>query len=188
MVSMEQIRVGKTQFNDVFVMDSESYMDDRGSLTKIYSREWFQENNIDFRICEECVIRSKVGVLRGLHTQITVPQPKMLSCIEGKIWVVVVCVDLGSSNLGKWVSVVLERGNSIFVPGSYALGSLALEESVFHIAYGSYYVAEYSSGIRWDDKDLGILWPKEKIEIISDKDKKLQSYSEFIRAQKGKEI
>lgn len=51
---------------------------------------------------------------------------------------------------------------------------------------GQVFYGEFDSGIKWDAPDMGIQWPLERIGgkdnlIISEKDKHLQSFSDFLK-------
>lgn len=54
---------------------------------------------------------------------------------------------------------------------------------------GKFY-GEYDDGILWNDPDIGVDWPLDLIGgeeniILADKDKNLQSFSEFMRKYNG---
>ena len=82
---------------------------------------------------------------------------------------------------GKHFKIILSDKNctSILIPKGFAHGFLGLEKENI-LLYGS---SDYRSnkneiGIRWNDKDLLINWPKKKL-IISKKDKNNLSFNEF---------
>lgn len=158
--------------------------DERGSMVKAYSRELLLEHGIDFIPIESLHITSKAGVLRGLHFQMVKPQPKLISCVYGRIWCALADIRKDSPTFGKWIYKELtgESGEELYVPGGCAFGSLALEDSLISCQCGEQFYAEYDSGIRWDDPELKIRWPLTKDPILSDKDKKLKSFREFVRA------
>ncbi|MEG0579649.1 MAG: dTDP-4-dehydrorhamnose 3,5-epimerase, partial [Niameybacter sp.] len=73
-----------------------------------------------------------------------------------------------------------------YVPEGFAHGFLVVsDEAVFAYKCTDYYAPRYDSGVLWNDPEIGIEWPLEGIEevLLSEKDKKQQSLSEF----RGKE-
>ncbi len=73
----------------------------------------------------------------------------------------------------------------LLVPEGFGHGYLVLEESIVSYKCAEKFYGEYDSGIRYDDKVMGIDWPfeliggKDKV-INSIKDDNLQSFKEFI--------
>lgn len=160
-------------FKDVYLINILSNSDHRGKLIKIYSYEFLSKNGIEFIPVEETILSSKKFTLRGLHYQNTLKQSKMITCICGHLQVVLANVDMKSESFGEWASFELKENEVLYVPGYYALGTLAMEESLLHIGYGEKFIANNSTGIKWDDPRLGIEWVKTEELLISDKDKLL---------------
>ena len=76
------------------------------------------------------------------------------------------------------------------VPAGCAHGYLVLEESVVSYKCAEKFYGEYDGGILWDDPDIGISWPLEKIGgrekvILSEKDRNLPSFAQFIVEEQG---
>lgn len=155
--------------------------DDRGSLNKFFSKELFGNNGIDFKPVEAMDILSRRNVIRGLHFQRVVGQPKLLRCVSGKVWCAVVDINPERKTFGRWISVDINGGNGILIPGDCAFGSLALEDSIISSICGERYCAEYDCGIRWDDPDIGVSWPLELIDHLelSEKDSNLSSFKMY---------
>ena len=68
-------------------------------------------------------------------------------------------------------------------------GYLVLEDSVVSYKCGEVFYGEGDSGIMYNDPDMGIVWPFERIGgienlIISDKDKSLMSLKEYLEKKK----
>ncbi len=147
---------------------------------KTYSEEEFRDAGIDFSVVEQAILSSKAGVLRGLHFQDDLKQSKLLTCLEGELWGVAVDVDKNSSLYGKWISFEMQYATTVFIPGKYALGTLALKDSMLHIAYGDKYKPERADGIRWDDSDLSIDWPLDGKPIVAERDMGLKSFRELM--------
>ncbi len=124
---------------------------------------------------------SKKNVIRGLHLQKRNSQGKFISVIKGKIFDVVVDLRKNSKTYGKYLSTILSEKNSksIFVPPGFAHGFCALSKENYVVYSCTKYRDEKSEiGIKFNDKDLKIIWPIKR-PIISDKDKNNISLKEF---------
>lgn len=170
----------KKSISGVYEITPFSSSDFRGSGVKDFSEEVFKGHDIDFQAKEILTITSKKGVLRGLHFQRVKEQAKLIRCIRGKLWCVVVDIRSGSATFKQWIEVDVNEGMEVYVPAGCAVGTLALHDSLMLCAYNEKYYGEYDDGIRWDDKDIGVKWPLEQIggsPIISEKDKRLGSFA-----------
>ncbi len=178
---MRQLFISETELEKVVVIKSFCHQDLRGDFYKFFITSEYLEKDICFSPFEEGIVKSSRGVLRGIHFQNSSPQTKLITCIDGNLWTVVVDIDRKRNTFGKWVEVDLIPGTSIIVPNNYAVGTLALVDSCFHSAYDSAFVEEYSDGIRWNDNMLGIPWPKLDKIIVSEKDSQLPLFSNLLR-------
>lgn len=164
--------------------------DERGKMIKDYSKEIFFKHGVNINPIENLCINSKIGVIRGIHFQRTKEQPKLIRCIMGHLWGVVVDLRPESDMLGKWCSMDLTPIDEIFVPEQCAFGTLALEDSVFTCICGEKFYPEYDDGIVWNDVDLAISWPLENVgnkAVLSEKDRNLQTYRSYLNSI-GKKI
>ena len=160
--------------------------DIRGSFTKDYSKEIFEANGIRHDLMEVFYTTSHKGVIRALHFQRVKQQPKLVRCITGHVYDVVVDLRKDSPTYKMWLGFDLigERHNEILVPAGCAHGYLVLEPSIVSYKCAEKFYDEYDDGIMWNDKDISVEWPLEKIGgkeklIIADKDKNLQTFKEF---------
>ncbi len=158
-----------------------SVSDDRGGLVKPYSYEEFRQHQMDFLPREETFLKSTKGRLRGVHFQIG-GEKKMLTCLDGILWTVVVDVNKNRETLGKWCSVELHYGEALYVPDGYAIGTLAIENALFQVSYGMPYSPEHAHGFRWDDQDVGIQWPDTDDRFIGERDRQLPGFYECIKS------
>lgn len=161
--------------------------DVRGCFTKDYSREAFAENGIEYDLQEVFYTTSRKGVIRALHFQRIKQQPKLVRCIHGHVYDVVVDLRGDSPTFKKWLGFDLigEKHNEILVPAGCAHGYLVLEPSIVSYKCSEKFYGEYDGGIRWNDPDINVQWPLEKIGgeehvILADKDKSLPLFKEFI--------
>lgn len=159
----------------------------RGCFTKDYSREVFKDNGIYYDLEEVFYTTSHKGVIRALHFQRVMQQPKLVRCIWGHVWDVVVDLRKDSHTFKQWLSfdLVGKQHNEILVPSGCAHGYLVLEPSIVSYKCGEKFYGEYDDGIVWDDVDIGVKWPVEKVGgkknlILADKDKNLQTFKQFM--------
>lgn len=139
------------------------------------------------QISEVFYTTSKKGVLRGLHFQREKQQAKLVRCITGHIYDVVVDLRANSSTFKKWLGFDLggAKFNEILVPGGCAHGYVVFEDSVVSYKCNEKFYGEYDDGIIWDAPLIAVDWKIDQIGgvdnlIISDKDKNLQCFDEFI--------
>lgn len=78
--------------------------DVRGSFTKDYSKEVFDANGITHDLAEVFYTTSHKGVIRALHFQRVHEQPKLVRCIWGHVWDVVVDLRKDSPTFKKWLA------------------------------------------------------------------------------------
>lgn len=116
----------------------------------------------------------KAGTLRAFHYQ-TAPhgQAKLVSCVSGRVWDVMVDLRPGSPTRHRWAATELAAGDgrSHYIPRGCAHGFVTLEDhsTVAYLIEGRY-VAEASAVVRWNDPTLAVSWPVMD-PILSDKDR-----------------
>jgi len=119
-----------------------------------------------------------------LHLQKKKSKGKFVTVIKDKIFDVAVDLRKNSKTFGKKYSIILSDKNakSIFIPAGFAHGFCTLDKENFVIYSCTNYRDKLSEiGIKYNDKILDIKWPV-KNPIISIKDKKNISYSEFLKS------
>ena len=156
---------------------------------KDYSKEIFEKNNIKHDLQEVFYTYSKPGVIRAIHFQKIMQQPKLVRCVSGEVFDVIVDLRKKSDTFGKWQGVWMSGINKkeVFVPAGFGHGYLVIKESIVSYKCAQKFYGEYDDGIIWNDPELGIEWPIEKVEtiILSEKDKKLQSFKDFKEQNEG---
>ncbi len=112
--------------------------------------------------------RSIQGVLRGLHYQLAPePQAKLVRATVGAIYDVAVDIRRGSPTFGAWVGAELNAENKaqLWIPEGFAHGFLTLS-SVAEVQYKArgFWNKSCERAIAWNDADLAIAWPIERLE------------------------
>lgn len=160
--------------------------DDRGGLVKDYNIDVFKANGIDHELKEVFYTISKKGVIRATHFQLGKQQAKLVRCISGHVYDVIVDLRPESPTFGKWKGFHLTGDNrkTLYIPQYFGHGYLVLEDSIVSYKCGEVFYAEGDSGIMYDDPEIGIIWPFDQIGgsknlIISDKDKNLMSFGQY---------
>lgn len=166
--------------------------DIRGCFTKDYSKEIFEANGIKHNMEEIFYTTSKKGVIRALHFQREKQQPKLVRCIHGHVYDVVVDLRPESPAFKKWLGFDLtgENKKELLIPGGCAHGYLVLEESIVSYKCAEKFYGEFDDGIMWNDPDIAVDWDIDRVGgsyniILADKDKNLQSFSEFMSKYGG---
>lgn len=182
----------KTEIEGLIEVSPFNADDVRGCFTKDYSKEVFEKNGINYDLKEVFYTTSHKGVIRALHFQREIQQPKLVRCIYGHVYDVVVDMRKDSPTFKKWLGFDLigDKHNEILVPTGCAHGYLVLEKSIVSYKCAEKFYGEYDDGIMWNDPDINVQWPLEKIGgeqnlILADKDKNLQSFAEFIEKYKS---
>ena len=154
------MNVIKTKLEGVLLIKPDIYEDFRGINMEIYNDKIFRENGMDVTFVQENISVSSKGILRGIHGDDHTW--KLMSCLSGKVYFVVVNCAANSSDFGKWESFILSDANryQVLVPPLYGNAHLVLTESVtMHYKLSAYYNLAEQFTYRWDDKRFGIWWP-----------------------------
>lgn len=157
------------------------HLDDRGAFARVYCKDFFAEQGIDFIPCQANLsTNTRAGTLRGLHFQTADhAEEKFIRAVTGSAWDVAVDLRPGAT-FGLWHAVELSaaRMNAVFIPKGFAHGFLTLhDDTTLLYLMGSAYVAGQAAGIRWNDPDIGIAWPAKPV-VLSAKDAALPGLRE----------
>ena len=176
------MKVYKTKIKDLLVIKQKNNTDTRGSL-----RETFNKKILNKKFVFEYCTTSKKNVLRGFHFQTKYQQSKFVSVLKGKILDVVVDLRKKSRTFGKSFRIILSKKNavSLFIPKGFAHAYFSYDsENIIYYKLDNFYQPGHESGIIYNDKQLKIKWPRQRI-ILSKKDKKLNSLEKFCNNHSG---
>ena len=164
----------ETELKGAYIIELEKFEDERGFFTRVWDKKIMQDQGLKSDLVQMSFSFSKKkGTLRGMHFQ---KEPfrevKIVKCIQGKIFDVIIDLRIESKTYKKWIGVELsaDKQKMIYVPEGFAHGFQTLEENT-HVLYqmSNWFSPEHEKGIRWDDKDFNIRWPITDL-IISKKD------------------
>jgi dTDP-4-dehydrorhamnose 3,5-epimerase len=175
----------ETSIDGAYVIQVEKFDDGRGFFMETFNHKQFQEEVGDFNFVQDNHSLSTEGVLRGLHYQIKHPQGKLVRCTRGEIFDAIVDLRVNSPTYKKNFTFKLNRPDlMMWVPPGLAHGFYAVSEKVeFQYKVTDYYDPRYDRTLKWDDKDLGIMWPFYEHwgysePVLSEKDKKGLSFKD----------
>lgn len=172
-----------------FIIDIEPKVDDRGFFARSVCVEEFASYGLNARFIQQSISwNPKMSTLRGLHYQSSsYEEEKLVRVTRGAVFDVIVDLRLDSPVYGSWFSTVLSADNhrQIYVPKGLAHGFQTLVENTeVYYEMTVPFQEEASKGIRWNDHDIGIVWPEPDRKLISAKDKNLPMLREIRLAEK----
>ncbi len=167
--------ISKLKISGAFLVSNPVYTDSRGAFQTNWESADLKSVNVDFTPVSAChSYNIKAGTLRGMHYQASpYDQAKMVSCVAGKVYDVLLDLRPASPTYLMWDAVELsaDSGESVFIPAGCAHGFLTLADHtiVFYLIEGDY-VPGIAGTVRWNDPAIGINWPIAD-PILSDRDK-----------------
>jgi dTDP-4-dehydrorhamnose 3,5-epimerase len=171
---MKPLVVETTSLTGVkLIHPSTNFEDFRGSYVEIYNRELFQNAGINEDFIQDDISTSTKNVLRGIHGD--QDTAKLVSCLQGSFYLIVVNQDKDSPEFGKWESFTLSDKNrlQVLIPPKFGNGHLVLSESaIFHYKQTTNYNRASQFTILWNDPEFNFWWPV-KNPILSRRDEGL---------------
>lgn len=169
------MRIIPTKLKEVILLEPKVFGDHRGFFMETYSKRVYEGLGLHYEFVQDNhSLSCEVGVLRGLHYQMTPKaQTKVVRVLRGEILDVVVDIRKNSPTYGQHVTAHLTAENKlqIIAPKGFAHGFITLvpdTEVVYKV--DEYYAPEADRGIRWNDPALAIKWPFAE-PVLSDKDR-----------------
>ncbi len=136
------------------------FEDFRGSYIEVYNDALYREAGIDVTFVQDDISVSTRHVLRGIHGD--AETWKLVSCLHGKFYLVVVNWDERSPQYRQWETFVLSDQNrqQVLIPPRFGNGHLVLSETaIFHYKQSTYYNRAGQFTVLWNDPTLNIWWP-----------------------------
>lgn len=176
---MGKITVETCEIEGLKIITPQVFGDSRGYFMETYNYNDYKEAGIDQIFVQDNQSASAKNVLRGLHFQINFPQDKLVRVVSGEVFDVAVDLRPGSATFGKWHGVILSAENKkqFFIPKNFAHGFFVLSDyAEFAYKCTDFYHPNDEGGLKFDDPDIGVIWPFEKGTelIMSEKDTKWQ--------------
>ncbi|MDR1418619.1 MAG: dTDP-4-dehydrorhamnose 3,5-epimerase family protein [Endomicrobium sp.] len=184
------ISISPTGFQGLSLITAHHFNDGDFSLTKYYRKTDFEQYGLPCNYTENNVISYKKGALRGLHYQDQPSQAKLIYVVSGSIFLVALDLRYNLTTFGRyqrWIFSAYEN-KAIFLPELFAVGILALQDTIISFNCTGEYIQEKCRGIIWNDKELNIQWPIDSVKspiLLSEKDKNLKTFKEYRKELKG---
>jgi dTDP-4-dehydrorhamnose 3,5-epimerase len=169
------MKFSETSLSGSFIIDLEIKGDARGWFARTFckkefsaighEKDWVQMNHS---------FSSEKGTVRGMHfQQHPFSEIKMVRCIAGAVFDVIVDIRKDSPTFLKWIGVELSAVNKkmIYIPEGFAHGFQTLTtdcELIYH--HSAFYEPAAERGLNVLDPEIKIEWPVE-IKVLSDRDK-----------------
>jgi dTDP-4-dehydrorhamnose 3,5-epimerase len=147
-----------------YIIEPEPFQDDRGWFARFYCKKDFQQigHNKEWVQLNHSVTNKK-GAVRGMHFQHPpFHEIKMVKCIKGKVFDVIIDLRTDSETFLSWEGVELSAENKkmIYIPEGFAHGFQCLTddcELIYH--HSEYYTPGSEGGIHYNDPMVKIKWP-----------------------------
>jgi len=153
--------VRKTELDGVLLIVPPTVFEDfRGTYVELYNEDLYKRSGIAVDFIQDDISISSRHVLRGIHGD--GETWKLVSCLQGKFYLVVVNWDETSAQFGKWTSFTLSENNrqQVLIPPKFGNGHVVLsEQAVFHYKQNTYYNRAGQFTLLWNDPKLNIWWP-----------------------------
>jgi dTDP-4-dehydrorhamnose 3,5-epimerase len=146
------LEIEKTELEGLLVISPPTRFEDfRGEYVETYNEQLYHKAGITQRFVQDDISVSRRRVLRGLHGDNVTW--KLISCMHGAFYLVVVDWRPGAPTRGKWLSFTLSAANrkQVLIPPNFGNGHLVLTETaIFHYKQStSYDSAESQFTLHW---------------------------------------
>ena len=170
------LNVKHTKLDGVLIIEPPTIFEDhRGIYVETYNNSLYNQAGINVKFVQDDISISSKRVLRGIHSDYKTW--KLVSCLYGEFYLVIVDCNRQSSDFGNWESFTLSDTNRIqvLVSPKYGVAHLILsEKAIFHYKQSTYYDRESQFTYKWDTPLFNIEWPNQN-PILSKRDQKLDN-------------
>ena len=165
------MKITKTSLEGVVLIEPPTIFEDyRGTYVELYNQSLYNESGIEVNFIQDDISTSNKHVLRGIHGD--QETWKLVSCLYGKFYLVVVNWDETSPQYRQWEAFTLSDHNhlQVLIPPRFGNGHVVLSEhAIFHYKQTTRYNRTGQFTILWNDLALNIWWPI-KNPILSKRD------------------
>lgn len=158
------MKVIDTPITGAKLVERRAIGDERGRLTRLFCEESLRAAGWDAGVAQiNHTITRRRGAVRGMHFQHSpYAELKLVSCLHGEVWDVVVDLRRGSPTFLQWHAQALspDNGLAMLIPHGCAHGFQALTDGVELVyCHSAPYRAEAEGGVSPRDPRLAIDWP-----------------------------
>jgi dTDP-4-dehydrorhamnose 3,5-epimerase len=175
------VKFTETSIPGAYLIELEPHRDERGWFARTYDATEFADHGLEpTGVHCNASYNRRAGTLRGMHYQAEPHgEPKLVRCVRGAVFDVIVDIRSGSPAVRHWYGVELtpDNGRMLHIPSGVAHGfQTLLDASEVLYQMGHEYVPSHARGVRWDDPAFAIDWPPAAERVISERD---ASYPDF---------
>jgi len=167
-----KLKIDSTDLEGVKVITPPTVFEDfRGHYVETYNEEIYKNSGILVDFKQDDISVSRRNVLRGIHGNHDTW--KLVSCLHGAFYLVVVNNDPESSQFLRWQGFTLSDANrkQVLIPPKFGNGHLVMTEiAIFHYKQNTNYNRESQFTLKWNDPKLKIWWPVRQPYILSQRD------------------
>ncbi|NWA04456.1 dTDP-4-dehydrorhamnose 3,5-epimerase family protein [Pseudomonas gingeri] len=169
------MNIRTTAISGALVVETQPYQDHRGAFSRLFCERNLAQALGGHHVAQINHSRTNViGAVRGLHFQYAPhAEMKMVRCLKGRVWDVVVDLRAGSPTFLQWHAEELspQTGCMLVIPQGCAHGFQVLEaESELLYLHTAFYEPAAEGAVRYDDPRLGVTWPL-AVTDLSERDK-----------------
>lgn len=164
------LKVEKTNLDGVYLIKPSVHEDKRGNFYETYNEKKYYDAGITAKFIQDDISVSLKNVLKGMHGDYGTY--KLVQCVYGSVYAVILSCDETSPNFGKWQSFILsaENKHQLYIPPMYGNGYYVLSDTAVYSYKQSTYYGEYKQfTYKWNDERFNIEWPTDST-IISERD------------------
>lgn len=168
-----------------YLIQMEPRTDHRGFFARCFCEDEFAAHGLETQWAQISMsMNTHTATLRGLHFQIQPKsETKLVQCVKGAIWDVVVDLRQDSDTFGKWFGSELSEDNQtmMYIPKGFAHGFISLVPSSEILYFmSSPHSPKHERVMSWNDPQLSIDWPIVP-SVISNRDQSGLSLSDVKR-------
>ena len=151
----------RTKLDGVLLIKPPTMFEDfRGTYVETYNQKLYHAAGITVPFVQDDISTSTRHVLRGIHGD--AETWKLVSCMHGKFYLVVLNHDQNSPQYGKWEGFTLSDTNrlQVLIPPLFGNGHVVLSETaIFHYKQNTDYNRAGQFTVAWNDPQFKIWWP-----------------------------
>lgn len=168
------MEIRDASLHGVKVFHPEVRPDERGFFLRVFDAQLYADAGIDHTgLVQENQSRSRQRTIRGLHARSNLTEAKLVRCIRGEVFDVVVDLRPWSPTFLEWENFTLDDVThaQIYIPPGCAHGLQALSDMA-DVGYrvDAYYDPSFDVAISYADPDLAIPWPLDD-PVVSERDR-----------------
>lgn len=157
----DSLEIVRPKLDGVLLITPPTIFEDfRGTYVETYNQELYARSGITVPFVQDDISTSSRHVLRGIHGDSETW--KLVSCLYGIFYLVVLNHDKTSPQFGQWEGFTLSDSNRIqvLIPPKFGNGHVVLSDTaIFHYKQTTYYNRDGQFTVAWNDPAFKIWWP-----------------------------